>query len=103
MSSFEMATTAAPYLRIERQDALQPLLLAGHGVHERLADVGGEPASSASTIELSIESGTSTSDWTSRIVRARIAGSSAMRDARVHVEHVGARLDLGDARRARRG
>ena len=42
VSSLLIATTAAPYLLDERQDALEALLLAGHRVDQRLALVDGE-------------------------------------------------------------
>ena len=42
-SSLGSAMTAAPYLRDQRQDGLQPLVLGGDRVDQRLALVGGEP------------------------------------------------------------
>ena len=77
VSSLLIATTAAPYLRTERQRPLQPLLLAGHRVEQRLALVdrkAGFERLDDRRVDRQRQVG---QDWTSWIVLARIAGSSA--------------------------
>ena len=80
----------------ERQDALDALLLAGHGVHERLADVDGE-ARLERLDDRGVDRQRHVDERLDELDRPRqdrrLVGE---RDARVHVEHVGARLDLGD-------
>ena len=61
----------------ERQDPLEPRLLAGDGVDQGLALVHRQPGLQRLDDRESIESGRSVSDWTSWIAFARIAGSSA--------------------------
>ena len=80
----------------QRQDALEALLLAGHGVDQRLADVDREPG-----LERLDDRGVDRQRHVDQRLdqpdasAARIAGSSAQRDPGVDVEHVGAGLDLG--------
>ena len=61
----------------ERQDLLEPLVLAGHRVDERLALVDGQAGLERGDDRRVDRQRESVSDWTSWIVRARIAGSSA--------------------------
>ena len=77
VSSLEIATTAAPYFftsgsTLSRRSS-SPVTEFTSGLPLYTAS----PASSAATIEESIDSGTSVIDCTSWIVLARIAGSSA--------------------------
>ena len=77
VSSLLIATTAAPYFftsgRTRSRRSSSPVTELTSG----LPTYAASPASSASTIDESIDSGRSVSDWTSRIVWARMAGSSA--------------------------
>ena len=63
VSSFEIATTAAPYFFTSGRTVYEPVFLAGHRVRRCLALVeAASPAASAATIEESIDSGTSVID-----------------------------------------
>ena len=77
VSSFEIATTAAPYLATRGSTrsicSSSPVTELTRGLPLYTAS----PASSASTIDESMESGTSTTDCTSWMARASRAGSSA--------------------------
>ncbi len=95
MSSLLIATTAAPYLRDQRQDALEALLLAGDRVEQRLALVDGEPGLERlddRRIDRQRQVGQALDELDGLGQDRRLVGQ---RDAGVDVEHLGAGLDLG--------
>ena len=79
----------------ERQDALEPLLLAGHRVDERLALVGGEPRLERLD-DRRVDRQRHIGERLHELDRLRQdRGLVGERDAGVDVEHVRAGLDLG--------
>src|SRR4051812_6777488 len=77
VSSFVIATTAAPCFATNGNTCSSRSSSPVTEFTSGLPSHASSPASSAATIDESIESGTSVSDCTSRTVSARIAGSSA--------------------------
>ena len=77
VSSFVMATTAAPYFATSGSTCSSRSSSPVTEFTSGLPWYTASPASSAATIDESIDSGTSVSDCTSCTVSARIAGSSA--------------------------
>ena len=77
VSSFEIATTAAPYLATNGSTRSSTSSSPVTELTSGLPWYTARPASSASMIDESIDSGTSVTLCTSWIARASIAGSSA--------------------------
>ena len=96
VSSFEIATTAAPYFGDERQHALHLLVLARDGVDERLALVDGETGLERLD-DRGVDAERYVGDRLDELDRlAQDARLVCERNAGVDVEHLRAGLDLRD-------